>query len=181
MMEIQTRILLEDDRLTTLLTKIRQGFSQAGIGAILQETGRQFERITVLPYPTATGAPLPKRYRWSDGTLSKFQSYQHQRRFFGALKAGKFSIRYRRTGKLARSLRFTPLIQGLQLLLTISVPDNYRFTVGEQSLYFKHYTNWKTLEATVTALVPRYTETAVQILENILGSLGNAQRATGSA
>lgn len=170
-------VSVDSEDLEGVLTRL-VGFlepNSPGMQALLEEAARRIENITVLRYPDATGAPLPRRYRWGGG-VHKFPSLRAQRGFFARLRRGEINVPYRRTGTLARALKFKIAPDGEGVTLLASVPEKpYKWIVGnksQQSHYFKNLTKWRPLGEMLQDQESEYLQAAEVVFSQLAEQLG---------
>lgn len=165
--------ILEDEAVRSLVLNLVNLFSPEEITEILSNVSDTVSLYTVLTYPSQSNEPLPERYSWpTDDKLHKFASMTAQRGFFAALGSGKISVPYRRTGSLARSLKYTFTVESEMLIVSAIVPDEGRGfnpqwllgTEDEQSLYFREHSGWNPLAVQLQATQP-------EILQVVINSL----------
>lgn len=180
MASLSTNVRLDDSDLIAVFDRLEKLFGTSGRGAIFQEIERRVERIVNLEYPPQSNNPLPRRYRWQGSPgLHKFPSPRAQRGYFAALAKGQISVPYRRKGTLGRALQFKIERRNNQLVMIAFLPETIgkfkpEWVVGtpqQQSGYFRHLSNWKSLAIQVEKQAPQINEAVKVAVDTVIEDL----------
>lgn len=150
-------------KMEELLTQISQVIDgdkrQSLFEYIGKKVGDKGEEAVSAYAPLPNGRPLALYYLLN-GKRSKFKSKKQQGWFFSSLKKGRFTLPYKRSGELGRSItsKVTATADGVQVLIgtTPNVESWAKYVIGseEQQSHYHAQSGWQPLSEDVAHALP---------------------------